>query len=200
MNFLNFLKNISFMNFFKSKDFKVGVKVEINDEPFIIIENEFVNPGKGQAFNRLKLKSFITGLVIRKTVKLGEKLKSTDLFELKVKYLYFDSISFHFMNEDSFEYYDVTLDIIGDTKNWLKEGCFCFIVFWNDKIVCVKPPKFVELSVFECEDVSNMSVISKNSKNAVLETGVIIKVPLFIKIDDVIKIDTDEKSYVSRVS
>lgn len=188
------------MNFFKSKDFKVGVKVEINDEPFIIVENEFVNPGKGQAFNRLKLKSFITGLVIRKTVKLGEKLKSTDLVELKVKYLYFDSISFHFMNEDSFEYYDVTLDVIGDTKNWLKEGCFCFIVFWNDKIVCVKPPKFVELSVFECEDVSNMSVISKNSKNAVLETGVIIKVPLFIKIDDVIKIDTDEKSYVSRVS
>lgn len=188
------------MNFFKSKDFKVGLKVEINDEPFIIVENEFVNPGKGQAFNRLKLKSFITGLIIRKTVKLGEKLKSTDLFELKVKYLYFDSVSYHFMNEDSFEYYDVSLDVIGETKNWLKEGCFCFIVFWNDKIIYVKPSKFLELSVLECEDVNSTSVVSKSSKNAILETGVNIKVPLFVKINDVVKVDTEEKIYISRVN
>lgn len=188
------------MIFFKSKDFKVGLKVEINSEPFIIVENEFVNPGKGQAFNRLKLKSFLTGLVIRKTVKLGEKLKSADLFELKVKYLYCDNVSYHFMNEDSFEYYDVSLDIIGETKNWLKEGCLCFIVFWNDKIVYLKPPKFLELSVIECEDVNSMSVVSKNSKNAILETGVNIKVPLFVKINDVVKVDTEEKSYISRVN
>lgn len=188
------------MIFFKSKDFKVGLKIEINDEPFIIVENEFVNPGKGQAFNRLKLKNFITGLVIRKTVKLGEKLKSTDLFELKVKYLYFDSNSYHFMDENSFEYYDVSLDIIGETKNWLKEGCFCFIVFWNDKIVYVKPSKFSELSVLECEDVNSASVVSKNSKNAILETGVNIKVPLFVKVNDIVKVDTEEKSYISRVN
>lgn len=188
------------MIFFKSKDFKVGLKVEINNEPFVIVENEFVNPGKGQAFNRLKLKSFITGLVIRKTVKLGEKLKSADLFEIKVKYLYFDSNSCHFMNEDSFEYYDVSLDVVGEIKNWLKEGCFCFIVFWNEKIVYLKPPKFLELSVIECEDVNSMSVISKNFKNAILETGVNIKVPLFVKINDIIKIDTEEKIYISRVN
>lgn len=188
------------MIFLKSKDFKVGLKVEINNEPFLIVENEFVNPGKGQAFNRLKLKSFISGLVIRKTIKLGEKIQSADLFELKVKYLYFDTFSYHFINEESFEYYDVSLDLLSDVKNFIKEGCYCFIVFWNGNIIYVKPPKFVELSVFECEDVNSMSVISKSSKNAILETGLSIKVPLFIKINDIIKIDTEEKTYVSRIN
>lgn len=188
------------MIFFKSKDFKVGLKVEINNEPFLIVENEFVNPGKGQAFNRLKLKSFISGLVIRKTIKLGEKMQSADLFELKVKYLYFDTSSYHFINEESLEYYDVSLDLLTDVKYFIKEGCYCFIVFWNDNIIYVKPPKFIELSVFECEDVNNMSVISKSSKNAILETGLSIKVPLFVKINDIIKIDTEEKIYVSRIT
>lgn len=187
------------MIFLKSKDFKVGLKIEINDEPFLIVENEFVNPGKGQAFNRLKLKSFISGLVIRKTIKLGEKLKSADLFELKVKYLYFDTISYHFLNEESFEYYEVSLDLLNDSKNWIKEGCYCFIAFWNGSIIYVKPPKFIELSILECEDVNNMSVISKSSKNAILETGVSIKVPLFVKTNDIIKVDTEEKNYISRI-
>jgi elongation factor P len=200
VNFLNFLKNIDVMIFLKSKDFKVGLKVEINDEPFCIVENEFVNPGKGQAFNRLKLKSFISGLVIRKTIKLGEKIKSADLFELKVKYLYCDNSSLHFINEDSLEYYDVDLELIGTVKQWLKEGCYCFIVFWNDKILYVKPPKFIELSVIECEDINTMSVISKASKNAILETGASVKVPLFIKINDVVKIDSEDEIYVSRVN
>lgn len=188
------------MIFFKSKDFKVGLKVEINDEPFFIVENEFVNPGKGQAFNRLKLKSFLSGLVIRKTVKLGEKLQSADLFEMKVKYLYCDNNSLHFISEESLEYYDVTLEMIGDTKNWLKEGCYCFMVFWNANIICVKPPKFIELIVIESEDINSMSVISKTYKNAILETGFSIKVPLFVKKNDIVKVDTEEKIYISRVN
>lgn len=187
------------MIFYKSKDFKSGLKVEINNEPYVIVDTEFVNPGKGQAFNRLKLKHVISGLIIRKTVKLAEKIKSADLFEIKAKYLYFENDVFHFMNEESFEYYDVTSDIVGESKSWLKEGFSCFLVFWDEKIINFKPPKFVELLIVSAEDVNSMSVISKSFKNAILETGVSLKVPLFIKTDDIVKIDTEKGEYISRV-
>lgn len=188
------------MLFYKSKDFKVGLKVEVNNEPCIIVDNEFVNPGKGQAFNRLKFKSFISGLIIRKTVKLGEKLKAADLFETKAKYLYLKDDAFYFIDESSFEYYDVPSSLIGFSKNFLKEGCSCCIIFWDNKIICVKMPKFIELCVTESETVNSLTVVSNNFKNAVLETGLNIKVPLFIKINDIIKVDTENCEYVSRIS
>lgn len=199
-NFLNFLKNSDCMIFYKSKDFKVGLKVEINNEPCVILENEFVNPGKGQAFNRLKLKSFISGLVIRKTVKLGEKLKDVDLFELKVRYLYVENNIFYFFHEESLEYYEINIDIIGKKSNWIKEGCQCFIMFWNNNIISFKPEKFLELTVISSEEVNSNTVITRSFKQAVLETGVSIKVPLFVKKDDVIKVDTEDEVYISRVN
>jgi elongation factor P len=188
------------MIFYKSKDFKVGVKIELNNEPYVIIENEFVNPGKGQAFNRLKIKNIISGLVVKKTVKLGERLKSADLFEVKAKYLYFENDFFYFMDESSYEYYDVSSDVIKESKMWLKEGFSCTLVFWNSKIINFKVPRFVELKVLNSEDVNSNSVISRSFKNAILETNVIVKVPLFIKSNDIIKIDTENCEYVSRIN
>lgn len=188
------------MIFYKSKDFKTGLKVELNNEPYVIVDNEFVNPGKGQAFNRLKMKHIVSGLIIRKTIKLGEKLRAADLFELKAKYLYFENDVFYFIDDESFEYHDVSVNIIGDNKNFLKEGVSCTLVFWNNKIITFKLPKFVELIVISSEDVNSMSVISKTFKNAILETGVSIKVPLFVKENDIIRIDTEKYEYVSRVN
>lgn len=188
------------MIFYKSKDFKVGLKIELNDEPFLIVENEFVNPGKGQAFNRLKLKSFVSGFIIKRTLKLGEKLKAADLFDVKAKYLYSSSDIFYFMNEESLDYYDVEISIVGSAVKWLLEGFSCNIIFWNNKVLLVKPLKFVELKVVSCDIVSNLSVISKSFKNAILETGVNVKVPLFVKIGDIIKVDTEHDEYVSRIN
>lgn len=186
--------------FYKSKDFKVGLKVEINNEPCIILDLEFVNPGKGQAFNRLKLKSFLSGLILRKTVKLGEKIKSADLSEVKSRYIYSSDNFLHFMDEVSFESYDVPLKLSFDIKNLLKEGVSCYIVFWNNSIISLKLPKFVDLFVVVSDDVNSNSVIANNFKNATLETGAIIKVPLFIKVGDLIKVDTEKIEYVSRVN
>ncbi len=187
------------MIFYKSKDFKPGLKVEVNNEPYVIIEQEFVNPGKGQAFNRLKMKHIVSGLIIRKTIKLSEKLKAADLFELKAKYLYLSNDIFYFIDEQSSEYHEVFSNIIGADKNFLKEGCLCYLVFWNNTIIAFKLPKFVELIVISAEDVNSMSVISKTFKNAVLETGISVKVPLFVKANDLIKIDTENHEYVSRI-
>lgn len=186
--------------FYKSKDFKVGLKVEVNEEPCVIIDLEFVNPGKGQAFNRLKLKSFLSGLILRKTVKLGEKLKAADLYEVKCRYLYSSTDLFHFIDDESLESYEIAVSLIGDSKYWLKEGFLCNIIFWNNVAISLKPPKFVELLVISSEDVSSSSIISKSFKNSILETGISVKVPLFVKSGDIIKVDTENIEYISRVS
>lgn len=184
---------------YKSKDFKVGLKVEINDVPYIILENNFVNPGKGQAFNKLKLKNMINDAVIPKTVKIGERLKAADVSSKEAKFLYSNNDGFCFIDIDSSEYYEVSPDFIQPYKGWIKEDVVYTILFWNGDIISFKIPKFIELKVISTEDVAKTSTVSKSFKNAILETNVTFKVPLFIKENDIIKIDTEKEEYVSRI-
>lgn len=188
------------MIFYKSKDFCTGLKIEIDNYPYVILENKFVNPGKGQAFNKLKLKNIITDSVIIKTIKIGEKLKSADLFILNVKFLYKNDDIYFFSDNDNFDLYEVNEDLILENKFWIKEDFIYFITIWNGKIISLKPPKFVDLKVFSVDITDKKFVVSKNYKNAKLETGIIIKVPFFIKDNDVIKVDTEKKEYISRVN
>ncbi len=188
------------MVLYKSKDICVGLKVEINNFPYVILESKFVNPGKGQAFNKLKLKNILTDAVIIKTIKIGEKLKSANLLELEACFLYKDNFIYYFIDSKSSDYYEISLDIIGKAKCWIKEGSFYSLILWNDNIVAVKVPKFIELMVVYTENISKGSTVSKSYKYSKLENGLNLKVPSFIKKDDIIKIDTENGSYVSRVN
>ena len=188
------------MIFYKSKDFCTGLKIEIDNYPYIILENKFVNPGKGQAFNKLKLKNIITDSVIIKTIKIGEKLKSANLFILNVKFLYKNDDIYFFCDSDSSDLYEVSETLILENKFWIKEDFLYSLPIWNEKIISLKPSNFIDLKVSLVDITDKKFVVSKNYKNAQLETGIIIKVPFFIKNDDIIKVDTEKKEYISRIN
>ncbi|HIH2763111.1 MAG TPA: elongation factor P [Candidatus Azoamicus sp.] len=182
----------------KSKDVIIGNKVEINFEPYLILESIFMNPGRGQAFHKLKLKNMLTNSIITKTVKIGEKLKNADIDSKIVKYLYKNDNILYFYDEKTFDYYEINTDIIKNSEKWIKEGLNYEIIFWNNNIIEIKYPKFIELKVISADIYDKKSCAAKTSKNAILETGLTVKVPVFIKENDIIKIDTETEEYISR--
>ena len=184
---------------FSTNEFKSGLKVLIDGDPCSIIENEFVKPGKGQAFNRVKLRNLNTGRVMERTFKSGESLEAADVLELPLQYLYFDGEHYHFMNEQTFEQYAADEKAVGDAKNWLKEQDVCDVTLWNGQPLMVTPPKFVNLTVTQTDPGVRGDTASGASKPATMETGAVIKVPLFIDEGEVLKIDTRTGAYVSRV-
>lgn len=181
------------------KEFKVGLKILLDGLPYVIQENEFFKPGKGQALNRLKLKNLLNGVIIRKNIKIGEEVEVADILEKEVKFLYFDKCSYHFIDVCTYEYYEVPLNIVGENSNWIKDEMVCVISFWESVPIFLKLPKVVTLKVISTEDISKNSVSSKNFKNSTLETGVVIKLPIFIRVGDEVKIDTEKFEYLSRV-
>ncbi len=186
------------MAFFSTNEFKSGLKVMLENDPCSIIENEYVKPGKGQAFNRVKLRNLKTGRVLEKTFKSGDTLEGADVVETDMQYLYKDDEFFHFMVPDTFEQYSASLDIIGDSDKWLKGEELCTITLWNDVPLAVNPPNFVILAVVETDPGVRGDTSGGGSKPATLETGAVVRVPLFVNVGDLIKVDTRTGEYLSR--
>lgn len=184
---------------FSTSEFKSGLKVLVDGDPCSIIENEFVKPGKGQAFNRVKLRNLKTGRVVERTFKSGESLDAADVVEVSLQYLYHDGEHWHFMNEDSFEQYVAGEEAVADAKSWLKEQDVCTITLYNGQPLLVTPPNFVTLAVTETEPGVRGDTASGATKPATVETGATIKVPLFVNQGELLKIDTRTGQYVSRV-
>jgi len=130
---------------FSTNEFKSGLKLIIDGDPCAIIENEFVKPGKGQAFNRVKIRNIKTGRVIERTFKSGDTVEAADVMETQMQYLYNDGEFYHFMVSDTYEQYAVHLDTIGDTAKWLKGQEECVVTLWNNDPIGVTPPNFVVL-------------------------------------------------------
>lgn len=184
---------------FSTNEFKSGLKVMLEGDPCSILENEFVKPGKGQAFNRVRLRNLRTSRVWERTFKSGESLEAADVMDLDMEYLYTDGEFFHFMKTDgSFEQLGATAAVVGDAKDWLKEQEVCAITLWNDDPIAVTPPNFVELEVTETDPGLKGDTAQGGTKPATLTTGAVIKVPLFVNVGDVLKIDTRNGEYVSR--
>ena len=171
----------------------------LDGSPCSIIENEFVSPGKGQAFNRVKLRNLKTGRVLVKTFKSGESLPAADVVETDMQYLYNDGEFWHFMEPESFEQHSADANAVNEAKAWLKEQDLCIVTLYNGNPLSVAPPNFVELTVVETDPGLRGDTASGGAKPATLETGAIVKVPLFINQDEVIKVDTRTGEYVSRV-
>jgi elongation factor P len=184
---------------YSTNEFRSGVKVMLDGDPCSILENEFVKPGKGQAFNRVKLRNLKTGRVWERTFRSGESLEGADVMDLDMEYSYTDGEFWHFMATDgSFEQHAAAKEAVGDTLNWLKEQEAYQVTLYNGSILSVSPPNFVELEVTETDPGLKGDTAQGGSKPATLTTGAVVRVPLFINIGDILRIDTRTGEYVSR--
>lgn len=170
----------------------------LDGDPCSIIENEFVQPGKGQAFNRVRIRNLKTGRVVEKTFKSGDTVDSADVVDLDMQYLYSDGEFWHFMHPETFEQLVAGADAVSDAKLWLKEQDNYQVTLWNGVPIGVMPPNFVTLTIVETDPGVRGNTAQGGSKPAKLETGAVVNVPLFIDQGDVIKVDTRTGTYVSR--
>ena len=184
---------------YSTNEFKGGLKVMLDGDPCSIIENEFVKPGKGQAFNRVKFRNLKTGRVIERTFKSGESVEGADVVELSMLYLYNDGEFWHFMVPDTYEQYSADRNAVGEAGKWLKEQDECTVTLWNDVPLSVAQPNFVELEITETDPGVRGDTSGGGGKPAKLETGAVVRVPLFVQTGEVIRVDTRTGEYVSRV-
>ena len=184
---------------YSTNEFKSGLKIMIDGDPCSIVENEFVKPGKGQAFNRVKFRNLKTGRVIERTFKSGDSVEAADVMEVELQYLYTDGEQWHFMDPTSYEQFAADEAAVADARQWLKEQDSCTLTLWNGSPISVTPPNFVVLAITETDPGVRGDTASGATKPATVETGAIIKVPLFVDQGERVKIDTRTGEYVSRV-
>jgi len=184
---------------FSTNEFKGGLKVMLDGDPCSIIENEFVKPGKGQAFSRVKFRNLKTGRVIERTFKSGESIEGADVIETEMQYLYNDGEFWHFMVQDTFEQFSADATAVEDALKWIKDQDVCTVTLWNGTPLSVTPPNFVELVIVETDPGIRGDTSSGGGKPATLETGAVVRVPLFVQTGEQIKVDSRTGEYVSRV-
>ena len=187
------------MGSYTTNEFRSGLRILIEGDPCVIVENEVVKPGKGQAFNRVRIKNLKTEKTVEKTFKSGESVESADVIETEMQYLYHDGELWHFMQPDTFEQYATDNQSVGSAKNWLKEQDLCQITLWNNVPLVVIPPNFVELEIVKTDPGLRGDTASGGGKPASLSTGAVVRVPLFVEEGEIIRIDTRTGEYVSRV-
>ncbi|MEG1397186.1 MAG: elongation factor P [Raoultibacter sp.] len=180
-------------------DFKNGMCIENNGKLCTIVEFQHVKPGKGGAFVRTKLRDLKTGRVVENTFNAGTKFESVRLENKKMQYLYNDGTDFNFMDNTSFEQIAIPADVVGDTANWLKENDEATLLYAGDELIAIEPQMFVELEVTETDPGFKGDTVQGGTKPAVVETGATVMVPMFIEQGEVLKIDTRDGSYITRV-
>ena len=184
---------------YSTSEFKSGLKVIMDGDPCSIIENEFVKPGKGQAFNRVKIRNLRSGRVLEKTFKSGESLEAADVMDIDMQYLYDDGEFYHFMVPDTYEQHAADKNAVGDAYLWLKPQDMCEVTLYNGSPLAVTPPNFVEMAITETDPGLKGDTAQGGTKPATLESGAVVKVPLFLEIGEVVRVDTRSGEYMSRV-
>lgn len=184
---------------YSTNELKNGLKVMIDNAPCNILDCEFVKPGKGQAFTRVKIRNLKTGRVVERTYKSNETIQSADVVDVEMQYLYNDGELWHFMAPENFEQYAANKEIVGDAAQWMKEQDLCIVTLWNNEPLQVLPPTFVSLVITETDPGVRGDTSGGGGKPAILETGAVVRVPLFVQTGELIKIDTRTAEYVSRV-
>ncbi len=183
----------------ESGDLRKGLKIEIDGEPYTIVQFEFTKPGKGQALYKCKLKNMVTGVQFDKTFRSGEKFKEPDLTEQQMEYLYAEGDQYCFMNTSTYEQEFLSEDQISEAKNFLKENTVCNILLFEGRPIGISLPIFINLKVEKTDPWVKGDTASGDSKPATLETGHVIQVPPFIEEGELLKIDTRTGAYVERV-
>jgi elongation factor P len=183
---------------YKTSDFRKGLKVQIDGEPYLMTEMQFVKPGKGNAMYKCKLKSLTRGSVLQRTYKGGDTLETADVEETSVQFLYKQGDTFVFMNKTSFDQYELTADQVDDNWVYLKDGMDCQMVLFNGIPITLTPPNHVELKVEFCEPGVKGDTATNVTKTVKVETGGDFIVPSFINMGDIIRIDTRTGEYLGR--
>jgi elongation factor P len=183
----------------ESGDLRKGLKLEIDGDPYVIIQFDFVKPGKGQALYKCKLKNMITGAQFDRTFRSGEKFKEADLEEVEMEYLYFDGSQYCFMNTSTYDQDMLSAEQIGDGTHFLKENTVCSVLLFENKPIGVTLPNFVELKIEKADPWVKGDTASGDTKPATLETGYVIQVPPFVEEGELVRIDTRTGQYVERV-
>ena len=183
---------------YSTNEFRGGLKIMIDGDPCSIIENEFVKPGKGQAFNRVKIRNLKTGRVIERTYKSGESVEAADVMDIDLQFLYSDGEFWHFMDPVSYDQHAADATAVGEARKWLKEQDTCEVTLWNGTPLVVTPPNFVVLTVTDTDPGVRGDTSGGGGKPATLETGAVVRVPLFIEIGEALRIDTRTGEYVAR--
>ncbi len=181
-------------------DVRGGFKVEIDKEPYVVVSNEFVKPGKGQPFNRIKVKHLKTGRVIEKTYKSGEKLDVADVEDMKMRLLYREGDGLVFMNDTTYDQITIANELIAEKMHWIMEEVLYDITFYKGQPIDINPPTFMEMTITEtAPGVRGDTASGRVLKAAVTETGAKVQIPIFVEEGEKIKIDTRTGEYVSRV-
>ncbi len=177
-----------------------NLKIEIDGDPWIVVDFQFVKPGKGQAFTRTRLKNMITGNVLDKTYKSGEKIgQAANIDEREMAFLYSQGTMYTFMDNENYEQIEITSEQVGDATNFLVENMNVEVLFFHDRPIGIELPNFVELDIAETEPAVKGDTVSGATKPATLSTGYVLNVPLFISSDDKLVVDTRTGEYVERV-
>jgi elongation factor P len=187
---------------FQTTDFRKNLKVEVEGKPYVIIKCDFTNPGKGSAFYKIKMKNLESGAMLERTYKSGVStgVMKPDLEEKEVEYMYADPEGFNFMDQSSYESIHVRTDQVGDSANYLQEGIKLELLYYKGNPISIELPNFVELAVTQTDPGLKGDTASGGLKKAIMETGLQVNVPLFIKEGEVLRIDTRTGEYVERVN
>ncbi len=191
--------NTKTMANYSTNEFRSGLRIIIDGDPCVIVENEFVKPGKGQAFNRVRIRNLKTGKIVDRTFKSGESVEAADVLETEMQFLYADGEYWHFMLLDTYEQFVADEKSVVDAKKWLTDQDLCQVTLWNNRPLLVEAPNFVELEITETDPGVRGDTASGGVKPATLTTGAVVRVPLFVEQGEVIKVDTRSGEYVSRV-
>ena len=186
------------MGSYSLNEIRNGMKLIIDQDPCVVVDNEFVKPGKGQAFNRLRYRNLKTGRVIERTYKSGDSIPTADVAEVEAQFLYSDGNAWHFMANESFEQYALNETEVSDARLWLKDQDPCQLTLWNGLPIIVTVPSFVTLKVAETDPGLKGDTSGGGGKPAKLESGATVRVPLFVQEGELIKVDTRTGEYVSR--
>jgi elongation factor P len=183
---------------YSTNEFRSGLKIILESDPYVIVENEFVKPGKGQAFNRVRIRNLKTGRTLERNFRSGESVEAADVVETDMQYLYNDGEFWHFMVPDTFEQHTAGKEAMADAAQWLKDGVHCQVMLWNGTPLTVSAPAHVELKIVETDPGVRGDTATGGQKPAKLETGAVVRVPLFINEGEVIRVDTRTGEYLSR--
>ena len=183
---------------YETSDIRKNLKIKMDGEPYVVVSFQFVKPGKGVAFTRTRLKNMITGAVLERTFRSGEKFEEAALVEQRLQFMYADDF-YHFMNTETYDQIELTSDQVGDARNFLLENLEVAILFFDEKPIGITLPTFVEIEVTESEPGMKGDTATGGTKPVTLSTGAKVQVPLFINQDDWLKIDTRTGEYVERI-
>ncbi|MDJ0914046.1 MAG: elongation factor P [Desulfobacterales bacterium] len=184
---------------YESGDLRKGLKIAIDDEPYVIVQFEFVKPGKGQALYKCRLKNMLTGVQFDKTFRSGEKFNEADLEETEMEYLYSDGDRYCFMNTSTYDQEFLDQTQIGDASNFLKENTVCNVLLFEGRPIGLTLPNFVELRITQADPWAKGDTAAGSTKPATLETGHVVQVPPFVEEGQLVRIDTRSGEYVERV-